>query len=242
MLPTDHTPRILIVGPTDPLLEERAIALGRGGYVVERAATADAKRRIMNSVWDVVVLAQSIDIVRRRALGEWIHNRAASTRVITLHHGKNSSRIFTAARASVERSPDEVLRTVKTVLGVANGRERKRILFLTSERLLSRERVSYLKRAGYTVVVARTFREVEDACAAKKRFDLVIFSPGSTTFKARVHSIFKKQHGPVRVLQIGPDNPRYSTYMSHEEVLAKVEACLSSGTDEGALHHHSLES
>ena len=230
---TDPNPRILIVGPIDLHLDQCSTALSRAGYSVEHATTVDAKRRIILAPWNVVILAHSVGYVRRRALAEWIRERGIPTRVITIHPSGTLSRTPVDARASVEDSPTELVRAVQAVLGSGEARQkRNRLLFLTCRPFSPLARVTFLKTAGYEVILATTMKEVKEACR-KATFDLVIFGPGYTKLTRRnFYSVFRKQHGPVRLLQIGTDIPHYTTYMSNEEVLVRVQACLSSGESE----------
>jgi len=165
-------PRILIVGPIDPRLDQCSSALSAAGYTVEHSTTLEAKRRIKQNPWEVVILAHTIDRFRRRALGEWIRENGITTRLVTLHPGHNLNPTLVDARASVEDSPAELVQAVRALLG-NRERKRKRLLFLTSGSFSPLGRVAFLQRAGYEVIVARTMGEVEEACS-RTMFDLVI--------------------------------------------------------------------
>lgn len=153
--------------------------------------------------------------------------KCITTRLVTLHPGHNLNPTLVDARASVEDSPAELVQAVRALLG-NRERKRKRLLFLTSGSFSPLGRVAFLQRAGYEVIVARTMGEVEEACR-RTMFDLVVLGPGYTNFtKNNFFAVFREQHGPVKLLQIGTDKPHYTSYMSNEEVLARVQACLSS--------------
>lgn len=228
----DPIPQVLIIGPLDFLLRERAIALAQAGFTVTHTQRASAKKVLRHSHQDLVLIGHTISGVGRKALVEWIRKEYPSTRVMDLHIGRAKGLRAANTALSVHCPADDVVQAARTLLGFpTEPRTVNRLLLIGAAESVIRSRVSLLERAGYSVCKAVALNEIE-AAYPHGDFDLVVIGADcGPVLKTVIASKLRLRQSRAPILELGRETPDLAgahcvSEYSDEQLLFAVRACL----------------